>query len=281
MHIEGPADAHAERAAATYAAAADHYCCPALGFWDRFGAATISRLALTPGAEVLDLCCGAGASALPAARAVGPTGHVLGIDIAGPLLDAARARATAAGLDNVEFRRRDARRTGLPDGAFDVVVCVFGVFFAPDMPAFVREMWRLVRPGGRLAITTWGQGFLEPGSGVFWEGVREVEPSLYRGFAPWDEITTPEALGHLLEAGGAARPALHVASGSEPLAQPEQFWDVVLGSGYRATVDALGPAQRARLRERVVGRLREAPVTELRTDVVFAIAERPLPTTAH
>ena len=276
MHsTEGPADAHAERAATTYGAAADHYCCPPLGFWNRFGAATVSRLALAPGTTVLDLCCGAGASALAAARAVGPTGHVLGIDVAGPLLDAARARAGAEGLDNVEFRRHDARHTGLPDEAFDVVVCVFGVFFVADMPGFVSEMWRLVRPGGRLAITTWGPGFVEPGSSIFWEGVRELEPSLYRGFSPWDEITTPEALGRLLQDGGAAAPALHAASGSQPLARPEEFWDIVLGTGYRATVDALAPAQRTQLRDRVVERLREAAVSELRTDVVFAIAERP------
>jgi len=272
---EGPGDAHAERAATTYGAAADHYCCPALGFWDRAGSATVSRLALSPGAAVLDLCCGAGGSALPAGRAVGPTGRVLGIDVAGPLLDTARARAAAEGLDHVEFQRRDARRTGLPDGAFDVVICVFGVFFAADMPGFVREMWRLVRPGGRLAITTWGPGFVEPGSGVFWEEVRELEPSLYRGFAPWDQITTPEALGALLAAGGAATPAIHAATGSQPLARPDDFWDVVLGSGYRATVDALDPARRAQLRDRVISRLREANVTELRTDVLFAVSERP------
>ena len=52
-------------------------------------------------------------------------------------------------LANIEFRLGDATRTGLPYGGFGAVVCVFGVFFAPDMTAFVREMWRLVRPAGR------------------------------------------------------------------------------------------------------------------------------------
>ena len=62
---------YALRAARTYGAAADHYDRPQVGFWDRFGAATVSRLGLSTGENVLDLCCGAGASALPAARAVG------------------------------------------------------------------------------------------------------------------------------------------------------------------------------------------------------------------
>src|SRR5262245_26674138 len=139
-------DEHARRAARTYGAAADHYCLASLGFWDRFGAATVSRLRLAAGAGVLDLCCGAGASAIPAAHAVGAGGSVLGIDVARPLLELARARAAREGLANIEFRPGDATRTGLPDGRFDAVVCVFGVFFVPDMAAFVAEMWRLVRP---------------------------------------------------------------------------------------------------------------------------------------
>src|SRR5215472_14983438 len=146
---------HARRAARTYGAAADHYGLASLGFWDRFGAATMARLGLAAGDSVLDLCCGAGASAIPAARAVGPAGRVLGIDVAEPLLELARSRAAREGAGNLEFRHGDATRTGLPDGSFDAVACVFGVFFAPDMPAFAAEMWRLVRPGGALAITTW------------------------------------------------------------------------------------------------------------------------------
>ena len=117
---------HLRRAADTYGAAADHYTRDALSFWDRFGAATVSRLELAPGGAVLDLCCGAGASAIPAARAVGPAGRVLGVDVAAPLLDLARATAAAEGLANLEFRHGDATCTGLPDGAFDAVVCVFG-----------------------------------------------------------------------------------------------------------------------------------------------------------
>lgn len=124
MAAEPVLSEHALRASRTYGAAADHYRQPALGFWDRFGAATVSRLRLAPGAAVLDLCCGAGASALPAARVVGPEGRVLGIDIAAPMLELARARAAAEGLANTEFRPGDATRTGLPDGGFDAVMCV-------------------------------------------------------------------------------------------------------------------------------------------------------------
>ena len=222
---------HATRAARAYGAAADHYGRAALGFWDHFGAATVSRLRLTAGAAVLDLCCGAGGSAIAAARAVGPEGHVLGIDLAEPLLDLARAKAVRAGLANIELRRADATRASLPDASFDAVVCVFGVFFAADMAGFTAEMWRLVRPGGVLAITTWGPDLFEPASSHFWESVRRAEPSLYRAFNPWDDITTPEALEDLLTRAGVAGADAMAVPGEHQLEHPDQFWDVVLGSG--------------------------------------------------
>jgi ubiquinone/menaquinone biosynthesis C-methylase UbiE len=275
MRTGEPLGQHAQRAASTYGAAADHYGLGSLSFWDRFGAATVSRLPLAAGGRVLDLCCGAGASAIPSARAVGATGSVLGIDVAAPLLEMARARAAREGLANVEFRHGDAVRTGLPDGSFDAVVCVFGVFFAPDMAAFLREMWRLVRPGGVLAVTTWGAGLFEPANSLFWQAVREVEPSLFKAFNPWDEITTPGSLSDLFRSAGLPRPAVAAADGSHQMEHPDRFWHIVLGSGYRATVDALSPEQRDRVRERVLGELRSGGVTAVRTDMVFGTAERP------
>lgn len=271
MHDDQLLSEHARRAARAYGAAAHHY--GALSFWDRFGAATVARLPLAAGGSVLDLCCGAGASAIPAARAVGPAGHVLGIDVAGPLLELARARAAREGLGNTEFRCGDATCTGLPGGCFDAVVCVFGVFFAPDLPAFAAEMWRLVRSGGTLAITTWGPGLFEPATTHFWESVGEVEPSLVRAFNPWDEITTPTALAALFPRH--AVPAVVAASGQHHLDRPDSFWDIVLGSGYRATIDALSPDQRHQVQERLLRELRSRNITTVRTDVIYGTARQP------
>ena len=270
-----PLSEHAARAACTYGAAADHYGLASLSFWDRFGSATVSRLPLAPGHAVLDLCCGAGASAIPAARAVGPAGHVLGVDVARPLLEMARVRAVGEGLANIEFRQGDATRTGLTGGSFDAVVCVFGVFFAADMAAFVADMWRLVRPGGVLAITTWGQDLWEPASTCFWESVRVVEPSLSKAFNPWDEITTPQALEELFGRGGVADPAVVAAPGQQHLDNPDKFWDIVLGPGYRATIDALSQELRIQVRRRLLGELQSRKLSTIRTDVVFGTARRP------
>ena len=275
MQAEQPLNEHARKAACTYGAAADHYGLASLSFWDQCGAATVSRLPLTAGHTVLDLCCGAGASAIPAARRVGPAGRVLGIDVAEPLLEIARTRAARDGLANVGFRYGDAPRTALSDGSFDAVICVFGVFFAPDMAGFVAEMRRLVRPGGVLAITTWGPGLFEPANTVFWESVREAEPSLFKAFNPWDEITTEAALADLLSRGGVEHADVVAVPGWHHLDHPDSFWDIVLGSGYRATIDALSQEQRDLVRGQVLGELRSGGITSLRTDVIFSTAQRP------
>src|SRR5688500_12088603 len=103
------------QAAATYNAASDYYDEQALSFWDRFGRQTIERLSLQPGARVLDVCCGSGASALPAAERVTPNGHVIAVDLAEKLLQLGRVKAEHRGLNNIEFRVGDFEELGLPD----------------------------------------------------------------------------------------------------------------------------------------------------------------------
>ena len=99
------------KAATTYNAAADHFDDGPLGFWDRYGRGTVEGLAISAGSTVLDVGCGSGASAIPAAQKVGPDGHVIGVDLAERLLAMARAKAAAQGLQNVEFRAGDSERS--------------------------------------------------------------------------------------------------------------------------------------------------------------------------
>jgi ubiquinone/menaquinone biosynthesis C-methylase UbiE len=261
--------------AATYSATADHFDDPALSFWDRFGRQTVARIGLRPGDRVLDACCGTGASALPAAHVVGPAGQVLGLDLAEPALDLARAKARAQGLTNAEFRAVDVERTGLPSESFDAVVCVFGIFFLPDMAAAVAELWRLVRPSGTLAITAWGPHFLEPATAAFWAAVGAERPDLVGGFHPWTRITDPAAVSDLFHHGGTATPSVEAEPGTHRLADPEDWWTVVLGTGYRATVQQLDPAAARRVRAASTEWLRQNQVRELQANVVYARARKP------
>jgi ubiquinone/menaquinone biosynthesis C-methylase UbiE len=263
------------RAAATYNAASDSYDHPANYFWARFGRRTIEQLDLHAGARVLDVCCGSGASAIPAAEQVGPTGSVLGVDLADRLLERGRAKATARGLHNVEFRVGDMLDLGLPASHFDAVVCIFGVFFVPDMPAAVRALWRVVRPGGSLAITTWGPRFFEPGSSAFWNSVRQVRPDLYRGFNPWDRICDPQSLRSLLSEAGIADARIVAEAGRHPIASPEAWWLAVIGSGYRGTLEQLDEADVERVRAANLEYARTESLTSVEANVVLAVAVKP------
>src|ERR1700740_1805023 len=103
----------------TYNAAADHYDHPALSFWDRFGRRTVERLPLAAGMSILDVCCGMGGSALPAAERVGARGQVVAVDLAINLFDKGARRAVERGLTNIEFPPGDLERLPFADQSFD------------------------------------------------------------------------------------------------------------------------------------------------------------------
>jgi ubiquinone/menaquinone biosynthesis C-methylase UbiE len=263
-----------ERALATYNAAADSYDDVANSFWHRFGRRTIERLDLKRGAEVLDVCCGSGASAIPAAQVVGPEGSVLGIDLAERLLEVARAKAKVHGLENVEFRAGDMVDLRLPESSFDAVVCVFGIFFVPDMTAAVRELWKVVRPGGKLAITTWGPRFFEPGNTAFWNAVRDVAPDLHKSFNPWDRICDPQSVQGLLADAGIEHSQAWAEAGQHPIPSPEAWWSAVLGSGYRGTLERLDAQGRDHVRAVNTAFIQDQGIRSVEANVVYAVATK-------
>lgn len=116
----------------------------------------VQSLAIGRGMEVLDLGCGDGTTALPAAQ---NGAHVLGIDIASNLVAAGRTRAAQAGLTNIDFAEGDASHLdGIADERFDMVVSMFGAMFAPRPVDVAREMVRVTRPGGTIAMGNWIAG---------------------------------------------------------------------------------------------------------------------------
>jgi len=231
---------------------------------------------LNRGNRVLDVCCGCGASALPAAEAVGENGYVLGVDVATRLIARARAKAASLRQVNVEFRVGDMLEVAEPANSFDAVVCVFGIFFVPDMAEAIRQLWRFVRPGGRLAITTWGTGLFEPMNSVFWHAVREVRPDLYRGWNPWDRIDRAESLRELFAEAGISPVRLEIEDqeSSHVLTGADDWWTLILGSGYRATVDQLTTLERDHVRSRCAQRFIERDVMAVDANVLYAIAHK-------
>ena len=117
------------------------------------GEALVKELSITNGLEVLDLGCGDGTTAIPAA-ALGA--NVLGVDIASNLVDAGNAHAQSLGLTNCRFQQGDAADLNeLADDSFDLVISIFGAMFAPKPHDVANEMVRVTRPGGRIVMGNW------------------------------------------------------------------------------------------------------------------------------
>jgi ubiquinone/menaquinone biosynthesis C-methylase UbiE len=263
------------RAAFTYNAAADFYDASPLSFWSYFGRGTIELLSLPSGSRVLDVCCGAGASALPAAESVGPTGKVIGVDLSQKLLELAGTKAT--GLTNIDFELGDMLALRFSNESFDAVVCVFGIFFVPDMQMAVRELWRCVRPGGQLAVTTWGPNLFEPVNDAFWRSIKQVRPELHKAFNPWDRITDPASLTKILKEGGVESPKIIAENHLHPVRSAQDWWTIVLGSGYRGTIEQLSQSDRERVKEANLAFIRDKKISSIETNVLYALATKPRP----
>ena len=165
----------------------------------------VERLNLKPGEKVLDVACGTGNSAIPAAR---KGALVTGVDIAPNLIEQARARAAAEGVE-CQFDEGDAEQLPYADGAFDTVTTMFGAMFAPRPEVTAAELIRVCRPGGRIVMANWtpdgfvGQMFkigskhVPPPPGVqppvLWGDEETVKARFSKGISDLKTVPTPIA----------------------------------------------------------------------------------------
>lgn len=115
----------------------------------------IAAAGVEPGMHVLDVAAGSGEPALALAKVVGPAGHVTATDLAQGMVDVAAANARQQGLTNLSFQRAEAEELPFPDRSFHALTCRFGIMFIPDHARALREVHRVLKPGGRAAFTAW------------------------------------------------------------------------------------------------------------------------------
>lgn len=190
--------------------------------------ALLELAAPRPGERVLDVGCGCGASTLDIARAVGPRGHVVALDISAPMLAEGRARATAAGINNVQWLEADAATATLDE--FDLLVSNFGLmFFGDPVPAFMH-LHRAAAHGARMAFACWGPLAENPWIGIPMQAVTPHVPPRPRG--------NPEAPGMFAFADPERVTRIFSASGwAVPRFQKREFQlDIAAGHGLEEAV---------------------------------------------
>ena len=111
---------------------------------------------VAPGKRVLDVACGTGEPALPAAKMVGPSGFVVATDMAAEMVEVAREKASAQGVVNVEFRLIDGEELGVEPASFDAVTCRWGMMFMPEPLKFLYQAHEALKADGRIAVAVWG-----------------------------------------------------------------------------------------------------------------------------
>ena len=124
--------------------------------------ALIEHAHISEGQNVLDVAGGSGEPGLTIAARVGPRGSVTCTDAVAEMVEAARQEATRRGLTNVQFRQCTADSLPFPDNSFDATVMRLGLMFVPDPLVAVREMLRVTRPTGRLALAVWHKSEINP-----------------------------------------------------------------------------------------------------------------------
>jgi SAM-dependent methyltransferase len=121
-----------------------------------FGEWLVETAQIPEGAKVLDVACGRGAVLFPAAERVGYSGRVIGIDLAEGMARETQLEIQRRGLTQAEARQMDAEHLTFPDSSFDFVLCGFSLQFFPHLEQALSKFKRVLKPGGRIAVTTWG-----------------------------------------------------------------------------------------------------------------------------
>lgn len=208
---------------------------------------------------MLDIGCGPGDTTIEAAARAGDTGEVLGIDIAPAFVEMARTRATEAG-SRAQFAVGDADNLGLQASYWDVVICHLSITEFADPAATLRALARLLRPVGRIAVSTWGEYERSQWLALPFDGAHAVDPRRPAAAAarPF-RFGAPGALSNLLAGSGYADVTPDRVSWSVQYPDAAAYWEAV-ERGLAGGLDPFGgldEAQRAAAREAAAPALRK------------------------
>jgi ubiquinone/menaquinone biosynthesis C-methylase UbiE len=224
----------------------ERYFVPAIG--GPWAEDLLEVAALRPGERVLDLACGTGIIARRAAERVGPSGKVAGLDLNPGMLAVARSVAPPS----IEWHQASAEAMPLPDEAFDAVLCQLGLQFVPDKPAALREMRRVLAPGGRLALSVGGPT-PPPFMALDKALARHIDPGLSVFVQMVFSLHDPNQIERLISDAGFRDVSVRIIPKPLRLPAPADFlWQYISSTPLAEAVSQADDAARAALEREVV-----------------------------
>lgn len=255
----------------TVAAGYDH---PALSFFPETAKRLIAHLQLKPDEKLLDVCTGTGCVALRAAEKLAD-GTVTGIDLSSGMLQQAKDKAKAQGLYNTEFKQMDLDHLELEDSTFDVATSSFGLFFLEDMTSALQNISNTVKPGGKVAITSFAGEAFSPMADIFIQDFeatgREVPP------LSWKRLATEDLIEQQFNAVGIDKLNIHHEPLGYHMTDPQMWWDVVWNAGWRSLLNQMNEEEQVAFKKNHLKTIDEVIGEQgvwFNTEVVIAIAEK-------
>lgn len=241
-----------------------------------FGKRLVEHMHLAPGMRVLDVATGKGAALIPAAHRVGPEGRVVGIDLSDAIIQEAEHAVRMEGLTNVELLKMDAEHLEFPDQSFDAVTCSFALFFFPDIEAALREMYRVCKPGGCLAITYFNKTPppFSPGFPILIQQLIAYRVGMQ---TPQPISHTPQEVEALLNRLGFRLIEINNEINDIIYKSGEEWWSFLLTLASRASIMGMKEEMRARFKEEYLAKLRPMfgqDGLHMSLAIIYALAKR-------
>jgi ubiquinone/menaquinone biosynthesis C-methylase UbiE len=230
------------------------------------------------GQLVLDVACGTGWATMAAARAVGNTGRVIGIDIANKMLDVGRGKAASAGLSNVECRLGDAEELEFDDATFDAVICATAIYLLRDIPKALHEWRRVLKAGGTVAFSSYGKNHLQPVSRLLFERLARYEGQAPPVRQPSGKTSTPYKCRELLKRAGFEDIEITTEQLGDHLQDTTAYWKEI-SLTFWFLLARLSPADLEKFKTEHLSEVESLRTNQgfwLNIPAIFSVAKKPL-----
>ena len=236
---------HKQKVARVYNLAAAGYDRPALRFFPIVAERLVDLARIRAGENVLDAGTGTGVAAFVAAEKVGPSGRVIGVDIGEEILNQASKKLDRKAPVNISFFPGDMEHLEFPDESFDTVLSASSLFFLSDMSAGLKEWKRVLKHGGTVAVSGYGESAFRPLSDLFEARIRSYGVQLAAPARPfsWQRLTEPEQCLSLFRNAGLENIEVFSEQLGYQLKDANDWWEIVWNSGFRGPVSQLTSEQ--------------------------------------